>query len=228
MGLRRIVWLMLALSLIWGSAAAEELKQEASRAVAELEAWNQKITELTEESAQEEEQLLGTKAQNSLSLAETVVLLTAYEEVTSAQSVGDIIQRERGVQVKKENRRLETEVFWLDAFGCYVSCDLLYREGYMYETNSMYDSEGTYLGTEILELGERDGQFVMLLIRYDAGLGATARYALLNDGESSSVVDTMTLGMHLDIVLDVDAWQSGSAQWEAWSKRLLLPAQAQQ
>ena len=44
---------MLALSLIWGSAAAEEeLKQEASRAVAELEAWNQKITELTEESAQ--------------------------------------------------------------------------------------------------------------------------------------------------------------------------------
>ena len=106
--MRRIVWLMLALSLIWGSAAAEELKQEASRAVAELEAWNQKITELTEESAQEEEQLLGTKAQNSLSLAETVVLLTAYEEVTSAQSVGDIIQRERGVQVKKENRRLET------------------------------------------------------------------------------------------------------------------------
>ena len=62
--MRRIVWLMLALSLIWGSAAAEELTQEASRAVAELEAWNQKITELTEESAQEEEQFLGTKAQN--------------------------------------------------------------------------------------------------------------------------------------------------------------------
>lgn len=193
---------------------------DAAMATGNMEEWNQRIIEAAKDNDDLKVEVFCNMAQTSLSLAESMVLLAANEEVEPAPQIGDIIPTEIMAENTDDRIQLNTGVFWLNEFNSYASCEVLYRKDYLNEINSMYDESGVYLGTEILEIGRREDEIIALIIRYDAQLGATARYAMRADDNGLDVINTMTLGRHWDIALDINAWQQGEDFGE-WNKRLL-------
>ena len=205
------------------AAMAENILFPVIAATGELESWGQLLRDMdfTDESDIAARDLF----RRTLSAVSSFCIAYASGNCSLAESADDLIQREAQYKDIGDNTIVQTEVFWLNEMSAYTVCDIIYRDDYCYATDSMYDQSGAYLGTEYLEIGQRDNNIMIALIRYDALLDMTSRYAMLIEYGAPAFIYSVSLGNHLNVVLDVNAWQQGG-DVENWGTGLLLPVSA--
>lgn len=215
-------WICMLICLCFSTTAmADGMLAAMTDAAANLEEWRQELKglRLTEQENASAYELM----EQTLAAVSSFGMIYAAGDVSQAENIGDIVQRDEQYRYTGENSLVQTGIFWLNEMSAYVVCDIIYRDNYVYLTDSMYDQSGLYLGTEYLELGKCDDQLIIALVRYDALLNITSRYAMRIQNGMSDFVQRITMGKHLEIVLDVNAWQQG-AELDSWNDRLLLPA----
>ena len=216
---RALIFLLICLCFST-TAMADEMLSAMTDAAAQLEDWRQELVTLR--STEQKNSFAYDMMEQTLSAATSFGMIYAAGDVREAENIGDIVQRDAQHRYTGENMLVQTGFYWLNEMDAYVVCDIIYRDNYVYLTDSMYDQNGLYLGTEYLELGKRDDQLIIALVRYDALLNVTTRYAMNIENGVSDFIQRTTIGKHLQIVLDVNAWQQG-ASLDSWDDRLLLP-----
>lgn len=221
-------WLMSIMLLCVPLSAFAEVSASDSMyltsAVLSMEEWCQGLSEMAVAESTEDEVFMLNAVQNTLLLSEVVLLKAMDEGPALEKGMQELLPRELSCRDNGRNAFCQTPVMWIDDMGIYVLCDTVTRDAYLSVLMSLYQEDGAYLGSQRVEIAQRDGQTVMLIVDYDNTMCFTGRFAMRWDGERGEIIYTKTLGMNLDIVLDVSAWQSGEDIQE-WTKNLLLPRQ---
>ena len=224
--LRFVLSFLLILGITLTNAFAESgsvseyqsILTQTSRAIEE---WNVYLAEQTAEITEEKTLSTLESANMMLMEAQTIQMLSLKQQCIKEQKE-DMIPQERMARQTEGEEAVHTGIYWLEELGEYVSCETLFRDNYLYASQSTYTQDGAYIGTQIVELGTRDDETIVLIIDYDNTHSLTGRFAVRIKDGIGEVIFTKTIGKYLNVVLNVDMWQSGEDYGE-WSKKLLLP-----
>lgn len=222
-------FLILALALMWvlvgvSGKAEQELNNQKVMAEAceKLTVWENTFRTWNAAYTEDDDKTMFQLGQNVLTVSQSVILEAMSGEERNISIQNDLFYRENQCHSSEQNTYCQTSVIWMEELQCFATCDMVYRDQYVSVKYSLYDNNGIFIGTQRLEVGQRNNEAIMLVVDYDNTINATGRFAMKIDGTSSDIIFTKTLGMNLDIVLDINGWQYGENIAE-WNKKLLLP-----
>lgn len=219
-------WLMM-LSLLCPTVTLAEVSPDdglrLSNTLLATVQWDNWLTERKASGADDDESILTNMAQNILLLSQVLMLRAMDGAENLMENIGDLVVRPLTCSVSGKNLLCQMPVMWVDDMDVYATCDTVSRDDYLSAMYSLYQEDGTYLGTQRLEMARRDDTVLMLLVDYDNLMHLTGRFAARWQDGSPEILYTKTIGMNMDVVLDVSAWQSGE-ELSVWDSSLLRPA----
>lgn len=221
---RIIAVVFVCLAMVSGCMAEEsiESRKVLAQSADEVMRWIATLDEWMAQYEGEDEQIVFDMSSNALQMSEVVLLSALIDDQVEIPADSDVFEQEFKCGAVNDNISCQTQTIWIDEIQMYAMSSVIFRDQYMLAEYSLYDAQGVYLGTQRVEVAEKDDEAILLLVDYDHTIRVTGRFAV-RIADACDVIYTSTMGIKMDIVLDVNSWQRGESIDE-WNEDLLLPA----
>ena len=187
-------------------------------AALQIEQWNSKLVSMTETLEDENSQYLLATVINFHDVALAVFMDVANSASPLEGQAGDY--KFSAPYQGTEDNYWETGTRHIEGVEYYFEHRIMYFENYICTEMDIYRQDGTYLGSQKLEMGEKDGQLMLLFVDYDPITDMTGRFAMLPSGNNGNTIFTKTFGRTWDVTLNIRQWLAED-QDISWNKTLL-------
>lgn len=185
----------------------------------EVSAWYEESLTIQEQAKDEDSVFLMDQVSKALYDMRLFVMLSLEDDYILREDKGDIIYQEENCFHTDDYLLCQTP--YISVMKSYVQSDAYWRTNYLSIKTYYYDDQGRYSGSQRIDAARReDGQVLFYLNIYDPRNVISSRCVvwMTAEGEVKSLY-FVTLGMVLDVYLDVDRWQSGEDI--VWDESLL-------
>lgn len=187
-------------------------------AAMQIEQWNKELVSMTETIEDEDSQILLAAVIRFHDIALTVFMDTANSP-TPLEGEAGAYQFSSPYQ-ETESHYLETGTRHIEGVDNYYEHRIEYSENYIRTEMDVYQMDGTYLGSEKLEMGKKGDQFILLFVDYDPIADMTGRFAMLPSENNGNTIFTKTFGRIWETSLDIRQWLTED-QTIFWNTSLL-------